>query len=198
MKPKTNRKGDQNASNLMDRCETPAYAMDPLIPYLPKLRYGDQHIWEPACGSGRIVRVLHGYEGAGYSVIGTDVLQGEKYNFFEMPMPTGVEVIVTNPPYSCKPQFIRRCYELGKPFALLVPVETIGTGTVQRMMERHGAELLLLNKRVNFYMPHKGLDGNGAQFPVLWFCWRMLPAPLVYGKLTRRPDEQMVMALEAA
>lgn len=187
MKPKQNRKSDPNQSLPMDRCETPAYALDPLLPYLTRCVV----IWEPACGSGRITRVL---EAQGYDVLETDILDGD--NFFDTYPPCRWDAIVTNPPYSIKPQWIRRCYDLGQPFALLVPVETIGTGEVQRMMEEHGAELLLLNKRVNFYMPSG--KGSSAQFPVLWFCWRLLPAPIVYGRITRRKDEQMsLLNLEA-
>jgi hypothetical protein len=181
MKPKMNYKSDPTVSNPMDRCETPAYALDPLLPYL---RSG-WLIWEPACGSGRIVRTL---TAQGFTVTGSDLLDGR--SFFDW-QPRDFDAIVTNPPYSIKPEWIRRCYALGKPFALLVPVETIGGGAVQAMMDHFGSELLLLNKRVNFYMPNnKELSGNGAQFPVLWFCWQMLPAPIVYGKITRRADEQ--------
>jgi hypothetical protein len=173
MKPKQNHKADPTQSLTIDCCETPAYALDPLLPYLEPFKW----IWEPACGSGRLVRALLE---ADHEVIGSDILDG--YNFLTAAT-TDVDAIVTNPPYSIKPAWIRHCYELGKPFALLVPVETIGTGEVQRMMEQYGCELLLLNKRVNF-------------FPVLWFCWRVLPQPIVYGRITRRKDEQLQL-LEA-
>jgi hypothetical protein len=93
---------------------------------------------------------------------------------------------------------LARCYELGRPFALLVPVETIGAKSAQTLMERHGSELLLLNRRVNFEMPQKGWAGSSAQFPVLWLCWKMLPAPIVYGKVTQRPDQQLRLMEVAA
>lgn len=188
MKPKTNRKGDPGVSMPMDRCETPGYALDPLLPYLHAAV-----VWEPACGSGRITRVL---EAAGHRVIESDVLYSPELNFFTYSPHREWDVIVTNPPYSIKPEWIERCYALDKPFALLVPVETIGTGRVQRMMDLFGAELLLLDKRVNFHMPNKG-DAGSAQFPVLWFCWNLLPAPIVYGRITRRKDEQLPL-FEAA
>lgn len=195
MKPKTNRKGDPNASQPMDRCYTPSYALDPLVPYLRK----SWRIWEPAAGRGHLVSAL---EQAGHTVTATELqtlepwdrvcseLIGYGVDFFASEL-VGYSAIVTNPPYSIKPEWIERCYQLGKPFALLVPVETIGGARVHRLMEQFGAELLLLDKRVNFIMPNAGLSGGGAQFPVLWLCWRMLPRPIVYGKITRRADEQM-------
>lgn len=181
-KPKQNQAQDTSKSDLRDRCETPGYALDPLLPFL----HPSWRIWEPACGSGRIVRKL---EANNYTVQGSDLLYGNNF-FTELP-PAPFDAIVTNPPYSIKPQWIKRCYELLKPFALLVPVETIGSGAVQKLMEEYGAAIMLMNRRVNFYMPIKGLKGNGAQFPVLWFTWGMLPAPVVYGKFTYYADEQM-------
>ncbi len=187
MKPKANRATDLHASQPMDCCWTPAYALDPLLPYLPDY----WHIWEPAAGGHHLVRAL---TTAGYAVLPSEIENGQ--NFFTFQMSAAWDAIVTNPPYSIKAEWLERCYHLGKPFALLVPVETIGTGRVQRLMEQHGAELLLLDKRVNFHMPNKGWNGS-AQFPVLWFCWRVLPAPICYGRIIRRADEQLSL-LEAA
>ncbi len=207
MKPKQNHKADPNTPQSIDKCLTPGYALDPLLPYLGK----SWRVWEPAAGRGHIVRAL---ERAGFSspiaseledvqpddMLCRALILGGRNFFRWQPVLRDFDAIVTNPPYSLKPQFIERCYHLGKPFALLVPVETIGSGDVQRMMEQHGAELLLLNKRVNFIMPNIGLEKDGkkssAQFPVLWFCWRMLPRPIVYGRITRRLDEQLSL-LEA-
>jgi hypothetical protein len=133
-------------------------------------------------------------------IIGTDI-HGKHAdpprNFFDW-QPAIFSAIVTNPPYSIKFDWLERCYELGKPFGLLVPVETIGAKAAQTLMERHGSELLLLNRRVNFEMPNKGWAGSSAQFPVLWLCWQMLPAPIVYGKITPRHDQQLQLLEVAA
>lgn len=189
MKPKVNRAGSVEAGKGYDRCNTPAYALDPLLPYIRR----GWAIWEPAAGTGNLVGALGS---RGYAVTGSDILDGR--NFFDYQPPT-FDAIVTNPPYSIKFDWLARCYALGKPFALLVPVETIGAQAAQRLMERHGAELLLLNRRVNFEMPNKGWEGSSAQFPTCWLCWRMLPAPIIYGKLPgARPPSQAVMDLSIA
>jgi hypothetical protein len=191
VKPKINRAGDPEISHKMDRCMTPGYALDPLLPFLRP----DALVWEPAAGTGNIVQAL-----APRRVVGSD-LHGDyakpPRNFFDW-QPPAFDVLVTNPPYSIKFDWLERCYDLGKPFALLVPVETIGAKSAQVLMERRGAELLLLNRRVNFQMPNKGWSGSSAQFPVLWLCWKLLPASIVYGKITPRAQEQTLMELEAA
>lgn len=172
---KTNRPGDLYEPKGYDACQTPPHAVDPLLPYLPT----DLVIWEPAQGEGFLVEAFYD---SSRRVIGSDILDGQ--NFFEYEPDEDWDVIVTNPPYSLKFKWLERCYQLGKPFALLLPVETLGAATSQAMFEQYGMELLLLNKRVNFKMPNKGWDGAGAQFPVAWFTWGLnLESSIVYGKL---------------
>lgn len=191
MKPKQNHTADPQG---MDVCNTPPYAIDPLMPYIRP----EWLVWEPAASTGNLYNVL---DQRGPGALGTDLrseglgrgIFGGK-DFFHY-QPRSFDAIVTNPPYSIKFDWLERCYALRKPFALLVPVEMIGAQSAQRLMERHGAELLLLNRRVNFEMPNKGWNGSAAQFPVLWLCWKMLPVPIVYGRLTPRAFDQTVMDL---
>jgi hypothetical protein len=177
MKPKINRAGDTEEASGYDSCQTPGYAIDPLLPYLS----ADWRIWEPACGENMLVEALYD---AGYKedrVIGSDVLTGDNFFHFE---PDAWDCLITNPPYSIKYQWLRRCYELGKPFALLMPVETIGAKAAQTLMEEYGIQVIFLNRRVNFKMPNKGFDGGGAQFPVAWFTWGLnLETQIVFGRL---------------
>lgn len=199
-KPKVNRTGSTDQSIPFDRCQTPAYALDPLLSYLKP----GWTIWEPAAGEGNLVRALQAH---GFKVISSDLLTehigagviGGK-NFFDW-QPPHFDAIVTNPPYTVKFEWYRRIYELGKPFALLLPVETLGAHQAQMLYRRHGHEQMLLNKRVNFKMPHKGWESgewrSSAWFPTFWSCWQMLPDPVVYGAFTRRHDAQTVMELAA-
>ncbi len=182
MKPKMNRATDAHVSQPMDRCYTPAYAVEPLLPYLRR----EWTIWEPAAGEGHMVRAL---EAAGLRVIASEIQQGQDFFRYQ---PAHFDCIVTNPPYSIKDAWLERCYQLGKPFALLIPVETVGTQAAQRHMERYGAEFNWLNKRVNFIMQNKG-DKGSAQFPVYWHSWKLTGQPVSYWKITRRPDAQLQM-----
>ena len=161
----------------MDACQTPAYAIDPLLPYLPR----EWIIWEPACGEGLLVEALYDSDFKQEHVIASDILAGQ--NFFEYE-PDEWDYIVTNPPYSIQFQWLERCYQLGKPFALLLKVEILGTNTAQILMKQYGFEIMLLDKRVDFKMPNKGWDSS-AQFPTFWLCWQLLPEKVMFGTINK-------------
>lgn len=185
MKPKQNRVGDSKKSHTFDRCQTPYYALDPLIPYLPQ-----GIIWESAAGEGQIVTKLRL---SGFTVIPSDILTGQ--NFFSY-HPRNWDCQVTNPPYSVKYKWLERSYELGGAFALLLPLETLGSASGQRLFSKHGIEIILLDKRVNFKMPNKGYSGSGAQFPVAWFTFGLeIGQQLTFVKIHRYDDTQLSLAL---
>ena len=181
MKPKINRTGDIYIPAGYDACQTPAYAIDPLLPYLP----GDWTIWEPACGENFLVDALYD---ANRKVTTGDILTGQ--NFFEY-QPDTWDCQITNPPYSIKYDWLARSYELQKPFALLLPVETLGAKTAQTLFSEYGLEVIFLDKRINFKMPNKGWDGAGAQFPVAWFTWKLhIGAQMVFAHIEYPDGEQ--------
>ena len=158
-----------------DICQTPAYALDPIFPYL------SGNIWECACGEGYLADGLS----KRFSVWRTDIISG--YDFLEYDA-YWCDIIVTNPPFSLKYKFLKRCYELGKPFALLMPVDVMGAKTAQRLFEEHGIEIMLLDKRINFKMPNKGWEGT-AWFPTAWFCWKLLPKQINFGHISSYNDK---------
>jgi hypothetical protein len=153
-KPKSNYKDAPR-----DRCQTPTYALDPLFRYLPPT----WTIWEPAAGEGLLVAALHagGFE----DVITGDILSGQDFFTYQ---PERWDCIVTNPPFSEKYKWLERCYQLGKPFALLMPLETLGAASAQKYFEDCGVEIVLFDKRIDYKMPSKGWGGS-SQFASAWF-----------------------------
>lgn len=152
---------DAATSAAKDNCQTPAYALSPLLPYLPH----GAVIWEPAAGDGSLVKAL---EGRGYSVVSGDIKTGQ--DFFEYE-PTNWDILLTNPPYSNnnKHEWLKRCYELGKPFALLMQVKALGAGRIQSLFRRHGVEIILMDKRVDFQTINTNFDKSNAWFATAWF-----------------------------
>lgn len=139
-----------------DDFQTPAEALNPLLPFLKT----DWVIWECAEGKGYLTKALK----KSFDVIGTDILTG--YDFLRWE-PEHYDCIITNPPYSLKQKFLIRAYQLGKPFALLLPLTTLETKARQDLFKNYGVEIILFDRRINFHQP-SGKESK-AWFATAWF-----------------------------
>lgn len=148
-----------------DEYSTPSYALLPLLEYLPK----DKMIWECTDTSGSISSFL---KGKGYKVVSTED------NFLLYNMPKG-DIIVTNPPYSLKTEFLQHSYELGIPFAFLLPITALEGYNRQELYRKYGISLILFNKRIQFRT-----NSSGAWFATAWFTHGLnLPKDLNFFEL---------------
>jgi len=102
-------------------------------------------------------------------VYGSDLYAEPSVDFLTDKPKADWDVIITNPPYSIKQQFLARCYELDKPFALLLPLTTFETGKRQALFKEYGVEVIFMDKRVNFQTPTKAK--SSAWFATAWFTW---------------------------
>jgi len=145
---------------------TPSYAIDILLPYLDK----SWTIWEPACGLNNITQYL---KDNGYTVVSSDIEE----DF--MTTKKSCDAIVTNPPYSIKDLFLRRCYEIGLSFAMLLPLTALESENRQWLYREFGLQLIIPNKRVNFITSDG--SGSGSWFATAWFTMGLnLPSDLTF------------------
>lgn len=165
-KPKTNYQNQP----IKDMCGTPPYALTPLLQYLNP----EWTVWECASGDGLLTNALK--ENGFQSVISTDITKHEQFDFLDsLWQPEHWDVLITNPPYSLKYKFIKRCFELGKPWALLMPTDTFSAATAANLFDVYGYEILFMTPRVDYFMPNAGWSGAGSQFSTAWYCHGLLP-----------------------
>ncbi len=164
-----------------DKYQTPPKALTPLLKYIPK----DWHIWEPTADQGLLLTFLR-HNGRIATGTTSDFLTGDPPQYFDC--------ILTNPPYSLKTKFLKRCYELGKPFALLMPLTALEGIERQALYKEHGIEILLLNRRINYIVP-EGQHESGAWFASAWFCKGILPKTLNFGEVPNDPTPETLGAL---
>ena len=157
---------------------TPGYAIKPLLKYIPR----NITVWE-CCdfGKSEITRLLkeHGCE-----VISTD----KEENFFEYIPDKHFDMIITNPPYSLKDDFIAKCYEWGKPFALLLPITSLEGKFRGSLFRKYGIEVMVFDGRVQFMenmVENYGKKKSGNWFNTSWFCWNVLPKQLIFEELNK-------------
>lgn len=157
MKPMKN-----NIKNpLSDECYTPSGQVQFILPYIPK---EVKIIWCP-CDT-EYSYIVKDLLKAGYEVVSSHIKDG--FDFFNYE-PLMYDCILTNPPFSIKTKFLKRCYALGKPFFLLLPLTTL-EGFRGEMFENYGINLAVLRKRVDFYSPIQKRKGKSScWFNTSWF-----------------------------
>ena len=137
---------ESSKRGIYDELYTPYEAVHYLIPFLP-----NKIIWESAPGDGKLVNIL---KQKGYLVVWSD------QDYFEW-KPEVWDIQVTNPPFSIKAKWLKRANELGKPYAILLPITTLGARNCQLQLD--DVELILLPHRIDF-------TGKKAPwFAVAWF-----------------------------
>lgn len=163
------------ADNTRDDWQTPYYAVEPLVKYIPK---HVKCIWEPCAGEMMMVSFL---EHNGYNVIATDIKTG--YNFLSLDiLPVGVDCIITNPPYSIKDDVIRKCISFGLPWALLLPLTSLGEQGRFEIWKETQPQVIIMDKRLNYI--YNGVQSQGSHMPTIWVTNGFnLPRDLVYERV---------------
>ncbi len=154
-----------------DEFYTPLYAIDPLLKYIPK----NIIIWEPTdYGQSNITKALVNH---GCKVISTHI--NDDIDFLSYTPTFNYDMIITNPPYTLKDEFINKCYELNKPFALLLPLTALEGITRGKLFRKYGVDLMVLDKRVEF------IKNKTNWFNTSWFTYKILPKNLIFEELKK-------------
>lgn len=169
-----------------DLYETPAWATEVLLPHLRDLDV----IWEPACASGKMVRVLERIA----TVWGSDIEPGEGYVYADFLGPTprvdvdSISAVITNPPYEFATEFIDRALDrtehLGGLVAMILRTDFDHAKTRQRLFSEHRAfaKKIVLTKRIKWFEHSSGQPS----FNHAWFIWDWThqgPPTLAYAPL---------------
>lgn len=154
-----------------DLYETPEWVTEALLPHLP---HRPIMIWEPACGSGKMSRVL---AGAGHRVTATDIFDDEGIAIDFLATPDVIDgphdAIITNPPYEFATEFIDRALQFQAQtegmVAMLLRTDFDHAKTRSRLFGkcRSFAKKVVLTKRIQWFEDSKG----SPSFNHAWFIW---------------------------
>lgn len=169
-KPKKPQKQTPDKLQGRDFFQTPNYAVDLLVPYIPKRV---KTVWECAAGKGKIVQRL---EFNLYGVLSSDLVFNSdldrQMNFLNETLDDLylIDAIITNPPFSLKIKFYKKCLTYGKPFALLIPSDLAQWNL--DAVRKDGAQWLIPIRRIDYITP-RGLMGKDSQsqFHSGWLTW---------------------------
>lgn len=153
---------------------TPMYAVDPIIKYLSR----DKVIWCPFDEEWSAFNVRLKEEN--FKVIRSSLSEGK--DFFEYE-PDNWDLIVSNPPFSIKDKVLERLYSLSKPFAILLPLNSL-QGQTRYKYFRGGVQLLSFDKRICYHdSSHMDCVVPGSPFASAYFCRNLLPKDLIVERL---------------
>lgn len=149
---------------------TPSWITDLLLKHIDVFQ---KIVLEPASGEGHISEVLFS---KGAYVYSRDIKGGQDFLKVDQE-DEAIDCIITNPPFSLKDEFIAKCIEIGKPWALLLPVSSIqGKKRNELFSKVEDLSIIIPNKRVAF------IGGkNSPNFASAWFCSGFkLPKQLIF------------------
>lgn len=158
---------NKSMRNANDERYTPPILVEPIIPFVQK----HWTVWCPFdTNDSEFVIQLHRN---GNQVIATHIWNGQDFFAYE---PGHYDCIISNPPFSRKLEVLARCYELDKPFAMLLNLECLNYQEVGTFFLNRPLQLLIPDKKVSF-------DGRTSSFNTSYFCNRLLPHDLMFAHL---------------
>ena len=140
---------DSSVRGPYDALATPQKAVGWMSYFLPS----DVILWESAYGTGLLA---DHFRKLGWRVVGDPSL-----DYFNDAPPRIWDIQITNPPFSLKQRWLERATLLAKPWALLLPITTLGRRDCHPYLRE--CEIIFLPRRIDF-------TGKGAPwFSVAWF-----------------------------
>lgn len=162
--------------NKNDEYYTPAYAVIPIMGYIPK----GKTIWCPFdTDESQFVQV---FKSNGYDVVNSHISTGG--DFFSVSVPE-CDYIISNPPYSLKGEIFKRLYEIDKPFAMLINFQGIYDHRERfELFKTHRVEMLYLSPRVNYIKPDS-YESTGVPFQSGYLCSGILDNQIEFKYLNK-------------
>lgn len=165
-----------------DLYETPEWVTEALRPHLPFIGRGP--VWEPACGSGQMQKVLHSW----FDVLGSDIDLGR--DFLTSDLQGSAVAIITNPPYDLGTEFIEHALRLTEPkrgvVAMLMRTDFDHAKSRTHLFRDCPAfyKKLVLMKRIAWFVEANGKPKASPSFNHAWYIWDWKhegPPTIAYG-----------------
>lgn len=140
-------------------------------------------IWEPACGSGKMSQVI---ENNGYNVVSTDIAKecyGEAATDYLTATRSGIDAIITNPPFALSESFIKKAKKDAPIFAFLLKSQYWHARKRLPLFNQYQPTYLLpLTWRPDFL---NGSRGGASIMEVFWCVWLSVDRVTKYIPLSR-------------
>jgi len=118
-----------------------------------------------------------------FNVIRSSLAEGQDFFTYE---PKQWDIVVSNPPFSLKDKVLKRLNDLNKPFAILLPLNSLQGEKRYNWCFKNGIQLLAFDRRIDY---HTNFNFNtytkGNHFASAYFCRDILPKDLILEELIK-------------
>lgn len=166
-----------------DEQYTPRCGVEVLLPHIQHLK--EKTIWCPFDREdSQFVQVLREN---GYTVIHSHIDEGQDFLTYQ---PECFDAIISNPPYTNKRIYWERALDLGKPFALLLPLNILSDSIINVTMREREREfqLLIPSKRMRFYNHATGKTGNQPTFKASYFGVNIFNQQIILAEMSKHSN----------
>jgi hypothetical protein len=156
-----------------DLYETPEWVITSLARHLHNIMPTNSlSVLDPCCGPTKVIGTIlqEQIPHIIYSLMSTDKFYDNKIDFLEDIIEqyiSEVNMVITNPPWGKKRDFLAKCYDDKKSFCLLLTIVTLGVASIQNYFTAYGVNVLILHPTPKFL--HEGRELFTG--PVAWFCY---------------------------
>jgi len=143
-----------------DDYETPLWVWEQIIGLVNNKNL---HVWCPFYCNGLVSQHL--------ASLGQSHTHENK-DFFTWEPPAW-DCIIDNPPYSIKQRVFEKCFELGKPFALFVPLDTLERRYIKKIFgSSPDLQVIIPSKRTDFITDYE-TKHTCPPHMTIWVCYKM-------------------------
>jgi hypothetical protein len=173
-------KMDKVANSGNDEFYTPAYAIEPLIPFIQEKKY--QTIWCPFDTEKSLFVKI--FQQKGFKVVYSHLELGN--DFFSEETPE-CDIIISNPPYSEKGRVFENLFWRDKPFAMLVGVVGLFESAARfNMFQNNDFEILYFNKRIAYFKSYEEQKPSlNPPFSSVYLTRKLLPKQINFAYIKK-------------
>lgn len=156
-----------------DECYTKAYAVIPILKYIPK----NWVVWCPFdTKESNFVKIIS----RTHKVMHSHITGGQ--DFFTYEPKEHWDCIVSNPPFTNKRKIFERALSFGKPFALIMSNTWLNDSAPKQLFKDKDLQLLMFDKCMEF----DNINSNkGITFSSSYFCYKFLPKQIIMENLNK-------------
>ena len=137
-----------------DDYETPSKVLKDLLPYIP-----NGIIYDPFYCKGSVIDEWKQLD---------RICINEKKDAFEW-QPENFDIVVSNIPFSIKEKCVKLCLDFNKPFALLMPIDTLGSKWIKKYFDK--LQFIIPSCRYNFIKNE--VQTKSSWFDTMWVCYKL-------------------------